>query len=112
MQKSEKYSVVEAKKIKRNFRLLAASSLVLVVGGSIFIKYIEDLEWLDAVYFSLISLTTVGYGDITPKTSAGKIFIMFFVLVGMGLIATLANTMLRNIAARKVIKEAETKEDQ
>jgi voltage-gated potassium channel Kch len=39
------------------------------------------------LYFSVITLTTVGYGDFSPQTPAGKIFTMIYVLVGLGLIS-------------------------
>jgi hypothetical protein len=47
------------------------------------------LGWsvLDALYFSVITLTTVGYGDFSPQTPAGKKFTMIYVLIGLGLIS-------------------------
>lgn len=63
--------------------------------GTIFYHEVEGLKWLDSIYFSVITLTTVGYGDIVPKTDAGKIFTIFYVLIGIGVIAGTANYLLR-----------------
>lgn len=69
--------------------------------GTVFYHHVEQLKWLDSVYFSVITLTTVGYGDITPKTDAGKIFTIFYVLIGIGVIAGTANYLLRHALNRR-----------
>jgi voltage-gated potassium channel len=51
---------------------------------------------LDSLYFSVITLTTIGYGDLTPSTAAGKIFTILYVFIGLGLILGFLNA----IAAR------------
>ena len=43
--------------------------------------------YLDAVYWATISLTTVGYGDLTPVTAVGKLITIISSLVGVGIIA-------------------------
>ena len=55
--------------------------------GTWFYARVEKWGILDSLYFSVITLTTVGYGDFSPQTSAGKIFTMIYVLIGLGLIS-------------------------
>lgn len=74
--------------------MLALFSYISV--GSIFYHLVEKWNWLDSVYFSVISLATVGYGDFVPKTDAGKIFTMAYVFVGIGLFIFVANSFLRH----------------
>ena len=45
----------------------------------------EEMRWLDALYFSVITLTTIGYGDFAPQIDIGKIFTIGYVLTGVGI---------------------------
>ena len=55
--------------------------------GTWFYTRVEGWRVLDALYFTITTLTTVGYGDFSPKTDAGKIFTIFYIFVGLGLIS-------------------------
>ncbi len=68
------------------FRALAFLSAIAILGGTVFYSLVEGLRLLDAFYFSVLTLTTVGYGDFTPKTDAGKLFTAFYVLIGVGML--------------------------
>jgi hypothetical protein len=62
--------------------------VMLVIGlGTVFYSQVEGWRLLDALYFTVITLTTIGYGDFAPKTDAGKIFTIFYIFVGLGLIS-------------------------
>lgn len=92
----------ESQKIVRNFRLVGLVSAAVLALGSVFYVVVEKLSWLDAVYFCVITLTTIGYGDIVPRTDAGKFFTIFYVIVGVGIIATLVNlTVKRAVVGRR-----------
>ncbi len=80
--------------------------------GTVFYHHVENLKWLDSIYFSVITLTTVGYGDITPHTDAGKIFTIFYVLIGIGVIAGTANYLLRHALNRRWEKKHSDQDNQ
>lgn len=101
--------VKEHAKIQRSFRVAAAASLGVLVGGAWFYHVVEKFTWLDSFYFCTITLTTIGYGDIVPTTSAGKLFTIFYVLVGIGIIATFANLLIKNAFLRRQLKNAKKK---
>lgn len=92
--------------VRRNFRVAAAVALAILVFGAVFYHIVEGLAWLDAFYFCTITLTTVGYGDITPHTPEGKLFTIFYVLIGIGVIATFANLLLKNAVIKRELKKA------
>lgn len=83
-------------------RGVAALAGTLVVIASVFYWLVEGWSPLDCVYFSVTTIATVGYGDITPQTPIGKIFTIFYIVAGIGIFAAavtaLAQAVLRNEA--------------
>jgi hypothetical protein len=63
--------------------------IVYIVIGASIIRKLEDWTYLDAFYFTTIMMTTIGYGDVTPKSKGGRIFYCFFAVLGLGLLAIL-----------------------
>jgi voltage-gated potassium channel len=57
---------------------------LLCVGG-VFYHNVEGWKYVDSVYFSAITMTTIGYGDFSPQTDTGKIFTIFFALSSIGI---------------------------
>lgn len=55
--------------------------------GTAFYTLVEKMTVLDALYFSFVTLTTVGYGDFTPAIPVDKLFTMVYILFGLGLVA-------------------------
>ncbi len=71
----------------KDFRSLFLWLITLLLLGSWFYMRVEGWTLLDAVYFSITTLTTVGFGDLAPQTPAGKIFTIFYLLVGIGMLS-------------------------
>lgn len=59
---------------------------LLIVIGTAFYHWVEQWSWIDSYYFSVMTLTTVGYGDVVPQTEWGKIFTTLYVLGGLGIV--------------------------
>lgn len=95
----------EYKRLQQQYRAVAVAAAATLTGGAVFYHFVEKLDWLDAFYFATITLTTVGYGDITPQTTEGKLFTMFYVLAGIGILATFANLFLKNSYVRRQVKK-------
>lgn len=98
-------SIEEAQIIRNRFIAISIATAITLFIGVVMMRYLEGLGTLDALYFSVVSLTTVGYGDFTPETVGGKIFVMGYLLVGIGIVAALLNNILKNAMARRVIKD-------
>jgi len=58
----------------------------------------EGISLVSAIYFSVISLTTLGYGDIVPSTDIGKIWASVQSLLGFFFFAILASMIFRRIS--------------
>lgn len=68
------------------FRSLVYITFLTLAIGTIFYHNVEGWRWLDSLYFSVITLATIGYGDFTPKTDLGKAFTIIYVLIGIGIL--------------------------
>ncbi|WP_419880535.1 potassium channel family protein [Peribacillus sp. B-H-3] len=59
--------------------------LLLLLSGTIFYHKEEGLSILDALYFCVTTLTTVGNAEFVPQTNIGKIFTIIYIFAGTGL---------------------------
>lgn len=68
-------------------RALALLVTAQLLTGTLFFVLAEGWGWLDALYFCVMVLTTIGLGDLAPATDLGKAFTTVYALVGIGLVA-------------------------
>jgi voltage-gated potassium channel Kch len=94
-------AIVAAWKSDQAFRILLALVVSLLLSGTVFSTLVEGWSVLDSIYFSVTTLTTVGFGDPAPATAAGKIFTMVYIFVGLGVIGGFINVLAKNTFARQ-----------
>jgi voltage-gated potassium channel Kch len=78
-------------------RGLLTITAALIAGGSFFYRQVEGLSWIDSFYFTVVTLTTVGYGDISPQTTAGKLFTVAYLLIGIGILVALVGEVASHV---------------
>jgi hypothetical protein len=65
----------------------------LVLTGTIFYWRFEDWTIIEALYCCVVTLTTVGYGDLSPTTAGTQIFTIVYILTGFGVLVALLTSV-------------------
>lgn len=93
-------------------RFVILVTILVVASGGIAIHYIEGLSIMDSLWWAFVTAATVGYGDLSPSTNAGRIVAVLLMITGIGLIGSLTSTItsaLLKTHAKKTVS-AEVKE--
>ena len=91
------------------FHALSFLLVTLLLSGTIFYHHQEGWKLLDAFYFCVMTMTTIGYGDLTPTTDKSKIFTIVYAFMSIGVFVALAaklaqallNPNLKKIVGKK-----------
>ena len=101
---------------RRKLLFAAFLVVVMIVIGAVGFRVFEDFGWLDSLYTAAQTVTTVGYGDLTPVTKAGRIFAIVLMLTGAGTVlyalsvlvqAVIQSEMVEAFSRRRRVKEME-----
>lgn len=92
--------------------------LILVFSGGVFgFEFLFDYGWIDAVYMTVITITTVGFGELHPLTNAEKIFTSVFILSSIFIVGyaitviteyILSKNNISNLRLKRVEKRIES----
>ncbi|MFZ5535223.1 MAG: potassium channel family protein [Patescibacteria group bacterium] len=74
---------------------ISTLSILLIVGTAFYSSY-EGWSYIDSFYFSVVTLATVGYGDLHPTTTATKLFTVAYIFIGVGLGLYIFSTLARS----------------
>ena len=87
--------------------LLAAAGSTLAVGT---VGYVLLEHWtpIQALYFCVVTLATVGYGDLHPTTELSELFTIGYVIVGVGILAGFISELAKNRPRMVAAREAES----
>ena len=84
----------------RSGRAILLMTVLLIVVGTIFYDLVEGWGLVDSFYFSVVTLTTVGFGDFSPDTTAGKLFTTIYIFSGLSIITAFASNIAKKHAQR------------
>eukprot|EP00929_Paragymnodinium_shiwhaense_P001799 TRINITY_DN102004_c0_g1_i1.p1 TRINITY_DN102004_c0_g1~~TRINITY_DN102004_c0_g1_i1.p1 ORF type:complete len:425 (-),score=104.23 TRINITY_DN102004_c0_g1_i1:116-1390(-) len=98
--------------LQRNYSIILSFSLLLLylVLGWAFYCGVEEWGAGDVVYFSVVVLTTVGYGDLLPTTDLGKLFTCFYACFALVIAAVAVSNVvdfMKQVAASQASRAAD-----
>lgn len=74
--------------LRRQIRVAVFALTVIVPMGVLGFMVLEQISFIDAIWLTFITLTTIGYGDVTAVTLGGRIFTILLVLIGLSALAS------------------------
>ena len=86
----------------QTFRVAAGFLAAMIASGTIVFMLVEDWSPLDSLYFSVITASTVGFGDFAPETDIGKAYTIVYVLVTTGLLLLVLGRVATEMIANRV----------
>ena len=98
--------------------LFVASGLAIIIGTFLMYNLESRAEntqmktLLDALWWCIATVTTVGYGDVVPVTSLGRIMAIIYMFFGITLIAVLLAVISNNFYRKRIDKHESEKKEQ
>src|SRR4030095_16458334 len=85
-------------------RLVLIAVLLAITVGTVSFRLIEGWSILDSLYATVQTVTTVGFGDVTPQTTLGRVFATGFMLFGVGIVLYALTTAVQSIIQSELIE--------
>ena len=82
-------------------RFFVVALAVLILAWSLAFMAVEQRTFVDAIYFTFVTVTTVGYGDVHPETTAGKMMAVLIILTGTGMFGGLVASITEMLITRR-----------
>lgn len=84
------------------YKVLTSAAVTVVATATVVYHWLEDWSWVDSLYFSVVAVTTVGFGDLAPTTDGAKLFTVAYILVGLGIIGLYLNARVEHARRKRV----------
>lgn len=105
-------SVVSAWRRDPQFRSLTFLVIITLAGGTVFYSLEEGWSVVDAFYFSVTTLTTVGLGDLAPATTFGELFTVVYIFAGLSIILGFIDVVAKETLSRQTGRDSGSEEGQ
>src|SRR5579859_1874326 len=91
-------------KALHNLRTIAALLLLVMAIGTAGFHYIEGWPWFDAFYMVVITLSSIGYGEVHPLSRTGREFNIGLIIAGALLVATAIGSLTQYLLEFELTK--------
>jgi voltage-gated potassium channel len=88
---------------------LIATGLSILGISTVFFHYIEQWSWIDAWFFTVTTVSTVGYGNLVPATVIGKLATTALIFFGIGIFGLTLTQIADRIVARRLANAKDKK---
>ena len=85
------------------FRYALVALTAALTVGTLGFHLIEGWTWEDSLYMAVLTVTTVGYGEVHPLHPVGKAFAILFMLAGVGIVAYSLSTAIRSVVESEML---------
>ncbi|HWF89098.1 MAG TPA: potassium channel protein [Pyrinomonadaceae bacterium] len=82
---------------RARIRIVLLAVLAAIAFGTVVFHLLEGWSILDSLYVTVQTVTTVGFGDITPRTAAGRVFATAFMMIGVGVVLYALTSTVQSI---------------
>lgn len=70
----------------KNIRIAMGTLITIIIIATVGFSYIEDTDLFTALYWTFSTITTLGYGDVVPETSVGRLFSIIIMISGVAVV--------------------------
>lgn len=96
--------------MQSQFRVLLGLAGAIIAASTVFFHFVEGWNWVDSYFFTVVTISTVGYGNFVPVTVLGKLGTTVLIFLGIGVVAVALNFFGAELVSARVAQlERKTK---
>ena len=88
----------------KEFNALVVIFLAILISGTAFFTLVEKWSIIDSMYFCVMTISTIGYGDFAPTTTLSKLFTIVIALLGIGLFVAIVTKLAQALTQKEIEK--------
>ena len=88
----------------KEFNALVVIFLAILISGTAFFTLVEKWSIIDSMYFCVMTIATIGYGDFAPTTTLSKLFTIGMALSGIGIFVLIVTKLAQALTRKEIEK--------